>query len=114
VDQLQEKLACLVSIGTGVPILKSFGDDVVHIGKSLIDLATETEKTAEQFRRDKSVLDDEGRYYRFNVVRGLDGIGLEESKKIREIAAATDHYIGSQEVYKQMDRCAKQALGQGR
>lgn len=46
------------------------------------------EKTAKQFRRDKSNLDDEGRYYRFNVDHRLEDIDLEESKK-KEIAAAT-------------------------
>ncbi|KAF2184976.1 FabD/lysophospholipase-like protein [Zopfia rhizophila CBS 207.26] len=34
--------------------------------KSLLVITTETEKTAEQFSRDKSRLNDTGRYYRFN------------------------------------------------
>ena len=63
---------------------------------TLKELATETEKTAQQFHRDKSDLDDEGRYYRFNVDRGLEDIGLEESKKKREIAAVTGRYVASQ------------------
>lgn len=111
-DELLEKLGCLISIGTGVPTLKSFRDDVLHIGKSLVDLAVETEKTAEQFRRDKATIDDQGRYYRFNVNRGLDDVGLEESEKTKEIAAATSLYLTSQDVYKQMEQCAKQASGQ--
>ena len=40
----------------------------------------------ERFRRDKSHLSNTSRYYRFNVVRGLEDIGLEESKR-KEIAA---------------------------
>ncbi|KAK3934565.1 hypothetical protein QBC46DRAFT_347500 [Diplogelasinospora grovesii] len=56
---------------------------------TLKDLATETEKTAQQFYRDKSDLDDKGRYYRFNIDYGLEDIGLEESKKKTEIAAVT-------------------------
>ncbi|KAH6881067.1 hypothetical protein B0T10DRAFT_609259 [Thelonectria olida] len=105
-DQLRGSLRCLVSIGTGVPAVKPVRDDVLGIWATLKTLATETEKTAEEFRRDKSSLDDEGRYYRFNVAHGLDGIGLEESKKQREIAAATGRYIESQEVFKQMKACA--------
>lgn len=104
-DQLRGKLQCLVSIGTGVPALKPARDDVLGIWATLIELATETEKTAEKFRRDKSSLDDEGRYYRFNVDRGLEQIGLEESKKKDEIAAATGQYIESQTVFKQMKAC---------
>ncbi|KAI7770703.1 hypothetical protein LZL87_004490 [Fusarium oxysporum] len=105
-DQLRSCLRCLVSIGTGVPALRPVRDDVLGIGATLTNLATETERTAEQFRRDKSSLDDEGRYYRFNVSRGLEDVGLEESKKQREIAAATGRYIESQDVFKQMRACA--------
>ncbi|CAM1503382.1 Fc.00g081580.m01.CDS01 [Cosmosporella sp. VM-42] len=105
-DQLRSRLRCLVSIGAGVPALKPVRNDVLGIGATLTNLATETEKTAEQFRRDKSSLDDEGRYYRFNVSRGLEDVGLEESKKQREIAAATGRYVASQDVFRQMKACA--------
>lgn len=103
---LENKIKCLVSIGTGIPSLKPFRDDVLHIGETLVSIATETEQTAERFRRDKSHLEDSGQYYRFNVDRGLEEIGLEESKKRKEIAAATRRYIASQGVFKQMQACA--------
>ncbi|KAG7289879.1 hypothetical protein NEMBOFW57_006256 [Staphylotrichum longicolle] len=104
--QLGGSLRCFVSVGTGVPTLKPVRDDVFGIWATLQELATETQKTAEQFRRDKSDLDNEGRYYRFDVDRGLEGVGLEESKKKKEIAAATLLYIESQAVFKQMKACA--------
>jgi hypothetical protein len=110
-DQLWGKLRCLVLIGTGVPTLKPVRDDVLGIWATLKELATETEKTAEQFRRDKSSLDDEGRYYRFNVDHGLEDIGLEESKKKKEIAAATGRYVALQVVFKQMKACANNLAG---
>jgi len=53
----------------GVPSLKSFKDDVLHIGETLVATATEIEQTAERFRRERALLDSTGRYYRFNVVR---------------------------------------------
>ncbi|KAH7132768.1 acyl transferase/acyl hydrolase/lysophospholipase, partial [Dactylonectria macrodidyma] len=105
-DQLRGSLRCLVSIGTGVPAIRPVRDDVLGIGATLKKLATETETTAEQFRRDKSSLDDEGWYYRFNVVRGLEHVGLEESRKQREIAAATGRYVASQDVFRHMKACA--------
>ncbi|KIV86105.1 hypothetical protein PV11_01740 [Exophiala sideris] len=105
-EPLEDSLACLVSIGTGVPFLTAFRDDVLHIHKTLIAMSTETEQTAERFRRSKVGLDKENRYHRFNVSRGLEGVGLEESKKRKEIAAATRRYIASQEVVKQMEMCA--------
>ncbi|KAK4233664.1 acyl transferase/acyl hydrolase/lysophospholipase, partial [Achaetomium macrosporum] len=110
-DQLRGSLKCLVSIGTGLPALRPVRDDVLGIWATLKDLATETEKTAQQFHRDKSHLDDEGRYYRFNVDRGLEEIGLEESKKKTEIAAATRRYVESQAVFKQMKACANNIAG---
>jgi hypothetical protein len=72
---LEDKVKCLVSIGTGVPSLTPFKGDLIGIGQSLLAIATETEKTAERFARDKSRLNDAGRYYRFNVLRGLEDIG---------------------------------------
>jgi hypothetical protein len=105
-EPLEGKVKCLVSIGTGVPSLKPFNDDVFSIGKKLIDMATETEQTAEGFRRDHSLLDSTGRYYRFSVVRGLEDIGLEEAKRVKEVVAATRRYITSQDVYTQIQTCA--------
>lgn len=104
---LEDSVSCLVSIGTGVPSLKRFTDDLVGVGQSLLAIATETEKTAERFCRDKSGLDGKGRYYRFNVLRGLEDIGLEDSKEVNAIIAATDRYIESQAVFKQMKACGK-------
>lgn len=108
---LEGKIKCLVSIGTGVPSLKPFSADVLHIGKTLVSIATETEQTAERFRQDKTHLDNSGRYYRFNVNRGLEEVGLEESKKRKEIAAATRLYVKSQDVFKQMQACANNMAG---
>jgi predicted acylesterase/phospholipase RssA len=105
-EPLEDRIKCLVSIGTGVPSLKPFKDDVLQIHKTLAAIATETEQTAERFRREKASLDNTGRYYRFNVHHGLENIGLEEAKKVKEMVAATRKYITSQEVYKQMQSCA--------
>jgi predicted acylesterase/phospholipase RssA len=110
-EPLENNVKCLVSVGTGVPSLKPFRDDVFHIGDTLVAIATETEQTAERFRRDKSSLDNSGRYYRFNVFPGLEDIGLEESIKRKEIAAAARRYVQSQDVFKQMQACADNLTG---
>ncbi|KAI1668000.1 Tetratricopeptide repeat [Pyrenophora tritici-repentis] len=110
-EPLEGKVKCLVSIGTGVPSLKPFKDDVFNIGKTLAVIATETEQTAEQFRRERGLLDSTGRYYRFNVDRGLEDIGLEVAKKVKEMAAATRQYISSHEVRTQMQACAGSIAG---
>ena len=101
----EESVKRFVSIGTGVPSLKPFIDDLISVGQNLLAIATETEKTAERFCRDKSELDNKGRYYRFNVIQGLEDIGLEEAKRKNAIIAATDRYLESQAVFKQMKAC---------
>ena len=110
-EPLENNIKCLVSIGTGVPSLKLFRDDAFHIGETLVAIATETEQTAESFRQAYSHLDDTGRYYRFNVLRGLEDIGLEESKKKNHIASATRRYVASQDVFKQMKACGNNLSG---
>ena len=102
----REQSQCLVSIGTGVPSLKPFQDNVFNIHETLAAIVTEIEQTAEKFRRAKPQLDETGRYYRFNVAHGLENIGLEESKRKKEIAATTRRYVASQDVFKQMQACA--------
>ena len=104
--QFQGKLRCLVSIGAGVPSPNPVRDDVFGISTTLKRLATETEKTAQQFHREKSTLDDEGRYYRFNVDHGLEEIGLEESRRKKDIASATVRYLESQAIFQKMKACA--------
>lgn len=39
-----------MSIGTGVPSLRSFTDDLVCVDQSLLAIATETEKAAERLQ----------------------------------------------------------------
>lgn len=65
---LEDKVKCLVSIGTGIPSLTPLKDNLKDIGDSLVAIATETETTAETFSRDKSELGKKGKYYRFSVV----------------------------------------------
>ena len=52
-------------------MVKSFKEDVLHIGETLVAIATETEQTAERFRLERAFLESTERYYRFNTVRGL-------------------------------------------
>jgi hypothetical protein len=108
---LEDKIKCLVSLEMGVPSLTPFKDNLIGIGQSLLVIATETEKTAEQFSRDKSRLDETRRYYRFNVLRGLEDIGLEDPKRKNVIVSATDRYVELQAVFKQMKACAKSMSG---
>lgn len=105
--KLAQNICTIVSIGTGVPDLKEFGDDPLAIGKTLLDMSTETETTAAEFHRSHSDLDDQMRYYRFNVARGLASIGLEEAEKAARIKELTDVYLEEQSIFQAIRRCAK-------
>jgi predicted acylesterase/phospholipase RssA len=49
--RLEDNILCLVSVGTGIPTLRPFGDDPIQVGKSLLAIATDTERRAEEFHR---------------------------------------------------------------
>lgn len=102
---LEVNIKCLVSIGSGVPSLDSFGSSFFEIGKTLKHIATDTEKTAESFHRAHSDLDDGNRYFRFNVSHGLESIGLEDASQKNKIMAATNRYVALESVMKQMKFC---------
>ncbi|KAM0280210.1 hypothetical protein ACHAQH_004167 [Verticillium albo-atrum] len=105
-SRLRADLRCLVSIGTGMRALRPVAYSALGILMTLKGLATDTERIAEQFRRENADLDDDGRYFRFNVIHGLERIGLEESKRKEEIVWATAQYLGTQEVKKELMKCA--------
>jgi hypothetical protein len=104
---LDESIRCLVSIGTGVPAVKSYGDSMKDVARTLLKLATDTERTAEIFSREHAALTSDHRYFRFNVSKGLENIMLEEYKQRNSIAAATRAYLSSQTVLTQLELCAE-------
>jgi hypothetical protein len=110
-EPLEGEVKCVVPIGTRVPSFKLLKDDVLNIGEALVADATETEATAEQFRRERALLDSTGRDYRLNALRGLEGIRPEETKKAKEMAVATRRYISSREVHRQMQACVGSIAG---
>jgi hypothetical protein len=99
---LSENIRCLVSIGTGVPSMKPFGKNMIAVAKTLIDISTQTENTAKLFMEEYGDLDEQSKYFRFNVTDGLEKVGLEEDKKMHDIAAATRRYVQTQEISKKM------------
>jgi len=107
VRALEGNIKCLVSIGTGQPSLNPFGDTLLDIAKTLTEIATDTERTAEVFLREHQDLARRKCYFRFNVEKGLEDIGLEDSKQRNVIAAATRRYIVSQVVHEHMKTCAE-------
>ncbi|KAJ5588159.1 hypothetical protein N7537_010837 [Penicillium hordei] len=104
---LESQLRCLVSVGTGVPKPKAFGDYPHQIVNALIRMATDTQRIADAFHEEHASLDDQRRYFRFNVDRGLEEVGLQESSKKNVIAAATRSYLATQIVQSNLRICGE-------
>ena len=104
---LEDNLLCLVSIGTGIPTLKPFGKDPLHIAGAMVAIATDTEKRAQDFHKHHTKLYKERRYFRFNVLRGLENVGIEDAEKKKEIISATRLYLQTEDIFTQMEACAE-------
>lgn len=96
--ELKPLVKCFISIGTGNPGLKPIEDKMLgFLSKTLVDLATETQKTAQGFMARWRGHFDQKRYFRFNVHQGLQSVGLAEYREQGAIEAATIDYLGDQE-----------------
>jgi hypothetical protein len=101
------RIQCMVSIGTGQPRVQGFGDNIVDIAKALVKIATETELTAESFLREHHHLGLSSRYFRFNVARGMEDIGLEEYAERPKIASATMAFLSGHTVSEDVQACVR-------
>lgn len=107
----KHRISCLLSIGTGQPALTAFGKSLKEVAKTLVQIATETEQTALKFQSLHA--DDLGDreikpkvYFRFNVSKGLETVGLEEHKQRGRIAAATKEYLKIPDISRDLESCA--------
>ncbi|KAI9774452.1 MAG: hypothetical protein M1839_001735 [Geoglossum umbratile] len=105
--RLEDNVRCLVSIGTGIPTSKPFPSNAMGVGKALVAIATDTENVADMFQKHHTNLYRERRAFRFNVIHGLENVGLEEAKREGEIMAATRRYIQSENVFTAMKDCVE-------
>ncbi|KAH0040806.1 phospholipase, patatin family protein, partial [Aureobasidium melanogenum] len=107
-ESLPNNLGCLISIGTGQPGYKRFEETVQGIGKALLEIATETETTANEFHRYQSQLFESKICFRFNVPRGLGDIGLAETEQISAIKSMTSDYLQTEAVRGDIRICIQQ------
>lgn len=91
---LMPQVKCFVSVGTGHPGTKAIEDNMFKLlSKTLVRMATETEKTEARFISRWRRHHDLKRYFRFNVDHGLEDVGLEEYNQQGTMDAATDSYL---------------------
>jgi predicted acylesterase/phospholipase RssA len=107
-ESLTDNLGCIVSIGTGVPNLKKFGNTAKEVVESIVRIATQTEETANNFHHAHPELNARlQRYFRFNAPRGLEEIELDEASEAGTIEDMTAYYLRDDNTHKQVQQCAK-------
>lgn len=108
-DTIESKICTFVSIGTGHPGLNPFSEHVWEmIRESIVNIATETERTALRFHEAHRSLFSGGRAFRFNVLHGLRDVGLDEWERGGEIRARTRAYLNQPAQDHDFRLCAKQ------
>lgn len=113
-DDFEDRLQLALSIGTGVPQLRAFGNDFLSVAKTMVKLATETEDTNDDFERAHKALVRDDRFFRFNVHVGLADIGLERVGEQARIRAATHKYLELMDVQRRLDSFKTRAIAGGR
>lgn len=102
----RHSVKCFVSVGTGHPGKQAIKENIFEfLSKTLRDITTETERTAEKFVARWKNHFDESRYFRFNVQHGLQSVKLPEYQERGTIEAATFGYLTNQEQKSRMHAC---------
>ncbi|KAK5692224.1 hypothetical protein LTR17_025465 [Elasticomyces elasticus] len=100
---IESQVRCLVSLGTGEPSLDAFGKNFKAIGRSLIALVTEADRTATAFLVSHKDLARSGRYFRFDPTN-LDKIGIDEADKRGDIQERTEIWAEKTHIRDEMCR----------
>lgn len=83
------RIQCIVSIGTGVPDLRDFGDHIKRVIDALKAISTETENIERRLFKNYRQFGLGGRYFPFNVTQGLAKVELDEHEKTDILESAT-------------------------
>lgn len=105
-----QSIGCITSIGTGVSKNEKLGKTLTSIAQACAFIACDTEDTHERFKDRECGVDGRfrGKYFRFNVEQGLQGVGLEEWKAMDSTWEMTYRYMEThKENFSECVRCLK-------
>ena len=104
---IDKKVDCLVSIGTGDPVVPDYDEGVQDLGRRLLSLATDSRNTAQRFYELRRYDLGRKRYFRFNVLKGLESIQFGEARQKDRIIEVTKAYlVDDGEVYDKVTDCS--------
>jgi site-specific recombinase XerD len=75
--------------------------------ETIVNISTETEKTAKKSALEWRDLSEAHRYFRFNVEQGLQDVDLSEYKETGKIKAATQEYLEHADRETLVEECVK-------
>ncbi|ROV91855.1 hypothetical protein VMCG_09166 [Cytospora schulzeri] len=103
-----QEIDTIVSIGTGVPASINMSNGLHSVAKACGKIATDTERIAKKFEADycMSGRQFEGKYFRFNVTKGVEGVRLEEWQKTDIMMSSTLSYLGQYSTSRELRACA--------
>ena len=104
-EAFEDKLGCIVSVGSGIVSTKGLAGSLTDVARGLADPATESEREAQYFLRDHPSLAQV--YFRFNVHQGLENVGLEEWRENNIVPGATARYIKTETTRAELLACGK-------
>ncbi|OBT69989.1 hypothetical protein VE03_00561 [Pseudogymnoascus sp. 23342-1-I1] len=113
---LVRKVSCVLSIGTGMPKVSGFEApgliqralplDLINV---LARMAADSDAVALEMKA--RYQNCPGLYHRLNVERGLEGVALEEWKKLGEVKTHTMTYLGQDDISTDVDVIVKALVG---
>lgn len=98
----------IVSVGTGLVLTKAFDPSIKTVAEDLANIATDTERVADEFfRRDGSKLANENRYFRFNVPEiGEKGLAESSDEDLTYLEEMTLAYVDKGQIAKELRTCS--------
>lgn len=91
-NDIEPRVRCLVSLGTGSPRKDDFGKNIKEVFESIKQIAEATEETANNFRRSNG-LADRGVYYRFNPPGLYEIVKMDDTTMGGNIQAVVESYL---------------------
>ncbi|USP81106.1 hypothetical protein yc1106_08380 [Curvularia clavata] len=101
---IDKQIRVLISIGTGRPALEDFGKKATDVAKSIVRIASDTQRTADTFYESNLELAKRDGYFRFNPT-DIAAVLLDEASKKDVIASRTETYGNDPDVKRMIERC---------
>ena len=105
-------IGCVVSIGTGVPVVKGVPSHLLGLLAKAVSMMTDSEQIADDFAKGEAGqrLTNLNAYFRFNVPQGMQHLKLDDWKETERMKALTNDYLSKVENGGKVQRCAASLL----